>query len=763
MRIRTRYLEAVSPPRTSPARSIQLLVAALALLVACKSSSSSAVAPILPPGDPSPYDAGVPADPREPILAAVVGHLLSTEHLEAHPVDDTVSRKAFAVYLEDVDPGKLFLLQPDVAALREHSDRMDDEMREGYLALAHETDKILASRIPVVAAAVAERLKKPFDFTRDETLQTDGEKLTYCATEEELSDRWRKNLKLEVLARTALMEEMLEARKKAAKGDTPKSDEPPDAGVYPVEPIPDTVEGREKKARADLAKKYEGRFARLAKSEPLDRISLFLNAITSAYDPHTNYFAPANQDNFDIEISGSLEGIGAVLSEDDHYIRVVRVVPGGASWRQGELEAGDLIMTVAQAGEEAVDVGDMRLDNVVEMIRGPKGTVVTLTIQKPNGEVKVLSITRDVVEIEAAYARAALIRRPGIKQVGYIDLPSFYGESTVRHSAGTERSSAVDVARILAAFTKRNVGAVIVDLRGNGGGLLDDARLMSGLFIETGPIVQTRTREGKITVLSDNDPRVFFDGPVVVLVDRFSASASEILAAALQDYRRAVIVGPGPTHGKGTVQVVADLDRLGPASKLTSRLGMLKLTREQYFRISGGSVQWHGVQPDVPLPDPYSYIESGERFLDNAIPWSKVKPLEYEPWRKGSWNPDALAALSKKRVAASPVFAKVEKWTKLLQAQRDDTVVDLDRGDWDKERESDRKALDDASLDLTEGPERFKVLVVSYTGKHEEKPADTPEKRAGAKEIEKRWLERVARDPWIEESLAVLHDMTAAP
>ncbi|MBT8493153.1 MAG: carboxy terminal-processing peptidase, partial [Deltaproteobacteria bacterium] len=511
--------------------------------------------------------------------------------------------------------------------------------------------------------------------------------------------------------------------------------------------LPKGREAREKKAAEELAKNYDGRFSRMAKIEPLEPSESFFNALASVFDPHTRYLAPAEKDNFDIQMSGSLEGIGAVLSEDDHYIRVQEIVPGGASFRQGKLKAGDLILAVAQDGEEPVDVADMRINQVVQMIRGPKGTVVTLTVKKPDDSIEIIAITRDVVQIEAAYARGAVIDGPDGGKLGYVSLASFYGNTRARPGRTPQRNSSDDLRRLFLEMEKRKVPGVILDLRGNGGGLLDHARQIAGLFIPTGPVVQTRYPKEDSQVLSDDDPAVVYTGQVVVLVNRFSASASEIVAGALQDYQRAVVVGTGPTHGKGTVQMIFDLNRLRGAPGLP--LGVLKLTIQQFYRINGESTQFRGVVPDVLLPDPVGHLESRERDLDNAIPWDKVDPLQYSTWSGKSWKLPELTARSKTRVAGNQLFKKIMERSAYLDGRRKQTKVPLQRDKWLARRKADREALEKADPKLDEAPAVLKPQVINYTGKL---------KKVDRERI-KAWKKSVSRDPWLNEARNILADM----
>lgn len=737
--------------------------------VGCSSPTSTPSAP--PPAKtaaPVPVEKafeGLPeiaADPREAILAEAVTMMLTREHLRHRDIDDEVSQAAFPVYLEHLDGQKLFLLKNHVIALERYEDRMDDQMRDGNLALARKGAGLMAARQKVIASLIADRLTKPFDFTLKEELETDAEKLDYSATEEDLRDRWRKVLKLQVLERIAQMEQtekaLKEAQEKAKEKKEPPKPEDEDAAQKALEEIPKTLEGKEKKAREDLATGYSARFSRLEDMDPLQPAEAFLNAIATVYDPHTQYLPPAEKENFDIAMTGSLQGIGAALGEEDHYIQVRELVPGGASWRQGELEAGDLILAVAQRGEKAVDVTDMPIDKVVKMIRGPKGTVVTLTVKKADGTVENISITRDVIEIEASYARGAVLDLgPKHEPKGYIYLPSFYDNASAGGRQAKARNATRDILELLRIFQGRKLGGVIIDLRGNGGGLLDHARDITGLLVKQGPVVQTRTSSGEMEVLGDRDPMMAFDGEVVVLVDRFSASASEILAGALQDYGRALVVGTGPTHGKGTVQIVVDLNRLrsgGPGDPL----GVLKLTVQQYFRVNGESTQWRGVMPDVVLPDPAGYLESGERFIDHSIPWSEVRAVPFPKYDRGG-DKKKLAALTRERLAKQPVFEKIQERSKLLTARRDETVMPLERAAWRKKRDEEKAALEAVDPKLSEGKPRFEVVVVGGEAK---KPAKGNSADEAIRARLDEWQKSLARDPFVEEALHLLDDMAAA-
>ena len=743
-----------------------LVSAALPLLVlACRSphgtdagiaSPPSASSVVADGGRPVVTDdlAELPRDPREVALAGAASAFLEQEHVLARPIDDAVSKEAFKRFIEELDSSKLFLLEGDVQKLARYETNMDDELKAGDLVLGRKAGALLATRRKVVADTVAKILATPLDFTANESIETDPKKRVFCKSEEELAARWRGVLKLQVLERTQELEDILEKKKNPKPAD-PKANADPDdakreaAAEKALGEIPATFEGRRDKVQKELTTRFATQFVRLGSVDKLEPTQFFINALNGAFDPHTTYLPPAEEAELGIALTGRLEGIGATLREQEHYILVNDLVPGGAAFQQGKLEVGDLILSVTQEGKEPVDVMDMPIGKVVSMIRGPKGTVVILKVKKQDGRLETISITRDVVRIEATYARGAVLKTKTNGDIGYVHLPGFYGES----KKPGERNATEDMRTILNQLTKKNVTSLVFDLRGNGGGLLTHARDIAGLFVKEGPVVQTKDGKGQVEVLKDKDPSIAFNGNVVVLVDRFCASAAEIVAGALQDYERAVVVGTSATHGKGTVQAVIDLDQQ-MRKKQGDPLGLYKVTVQEYFRVSGGSTQLKGVVPDILLPDPTSFVESGERILPHAIPWSTIAPAQFTKVAH-PWKIPELSTASTTRTSASPELATVTKLAKLMEERKDKSMKSLERGAWQAEYK--RSKADVEALDPKKRDQKPTLMEVAPLG---EQAATSPDPRI-QRTLDK-WKDSLARDLWVDETTKILADMKKA-
>ncbi|SFQ48061.1 carboxy terminal-processing peptidase [Hymenobacter arizonensis] len=615
-------------------------------------------------------DSAVPT--KDQVLIGTMLQGLTQAHYQPEKIDDNFSKRVFGLYLKHLDYRKQFLLASDVEQLRRYQTEIDDQLKSGSSEFLNLSTKLITERTKEMQSLYREILAKPFDFTVEETFQTDFEKAPFPANKAAQREMWRKLLKYETLSRVS---EMIEAQEKAKEAKPSAAIAAPSAAnpeaPTAAEPVR-TPAQMEAEARKRVLKYYDDQFTDLSETDANERLSTFANTIANAYDPHTEYFAPKAKEDFDYEMTGRFEGIGATLREKDGLIYVDEIIPGSASSRQGDLKKGDAIIRVAQGMAEPVSIEGWRTAKAVTLIRGKKGSEVRLTVKKPDGSTKVIPIIRDVVVVDEKYAQSSIITDKGQK-IGYLRLPGFYAD--FNDNGG--RSSSDDVKKELAKLNAEGVKGVIFDLRFNGGGSLTDAVSMAGLFMESGPMVQVRDGQGRTQVLTDNDPRVQYSGPLVVLVNKYSASASEILAAAVQDYRRGVVMGSTSTYGKGTVQRIFDLDEALPAELNSVKpIGSLKLTTQKFYRVNGGSTQFKGVVSDIVIPDLYSYLDQGEKEMDYPLKWDEIQPARFRPWN----NPpaiDKLRANSKARVATNPSFKVMDEMVKSMRKRKDETTVSL--------------------------------------------------------------------------------------
>jgi len=593
---------------------------------------------------------------KDKVLMQAILSGLGQMHYKPIDVDDEFSKRVFDLYIDQLDGLKLFFLQEDIDKLRKYENKIDDEVSMSSFEFFDEATSIVESRKLEVQELYKEILAEPFDFKKDEKINLNYEKRTYATTAAERKENWRKRMKYRVLSSYVSKYNKQEKAKENKEEDLE---------------IKSNVE-LEKEAREKELKNNDDWFKRMAELDHRDHVSGYFNAITSAFDPHTNYLAPKKKDNFDIQMSGRLEGIGARLQRSDDEIKVVYIVPGSASWRQKELEVDDIIIKVAQGKDEAVDVSSMRLDDAVVLIRGKKGTEVRLTVKKVDGSTKIIPITRDIVVMDESYAKSAILdyEKNG-KKIGFINLPKFYADFT--KTGG--RYCASDVRAEVEKLKKENVDGMILDLRNNGGGSLNDVVKMSGLFIDEGPIVQVKYKGKEPKLLKDNQVGAVYDGPLVIMVNQGSASASEIMAAAMQDYNRAVIVGSN-TFGKGTVQRFLDLDKAVSSFDELKPLGSVKLTTQKFYRIDGNTTQLEGVAPDIILPDRYRYIETGEKEHDYPLGSDKIAKADYD-MDNSVKNLSAIVSASKQRTAVNPIFQKIDAHAKEVKEERDNPFNSL--------------------------------------------------------------------------------------
>lgn len=670
---------------------------------------------------------------REMVLGNILKGALENMHLTGKEINNELSKSAFKVYLERLDYGKQFLLQGDVKQLEKYRETFDDMIISGDLAVLELSSELLNKRIGQIEKYVEKLLEKPLNYKEKEFLETDPKKRTFPKTEKELYAHWDRLMKYEVLNRIV---DKKEEQNGLVTDENGKKKKPTTEKKLSDSEI-------EKDSRQKVLKSYKKIFSRLVNEKRSDKLDKFYNAITKVFDPHTNYLIPEEKEDFDIDMSGKLEGIGAILREDNSYIKVERIVPGSASWKTKEVEAEDVILKVAQGDDEPVDVVDMSLRDAVKLIRGKKGSEVRLTIKKPNGLIKVVPIIRDVVEIDESYVKGTVLElAPNKTKIGYITIPKFYRDFNDRNGRNVTDDTRKEIERL----NKEGVEGLIVDLRNNGGGALEDARMISGLFIEKGPIVQVKATAGNPDVLADTDPKIDFKKPTVVLINRFAASASEIVAAALQDYNRAVIVGGEFSHGKGTVQAVVDLDGyVSPMAKSYSPLGALKITIQKFYRVNGSSTQYRGVTPDIILPDQFSHLESGEKFLDYSIPWGEVKAVKYTKW-KPKYDVKKLRTASQARVKKSEKFKHIIDSISWYKEQKERSKRSLVMTDFEKDRKTIREMAD-----VFKKEEENKDLKVTDLSPDAKEKAQMEKFEEFSKTLKK--------DAVIEESMYIIQDM----
>lgn len=661
----------------------------------------------------------------------LIGYMLSKQlpvmHFSDKVMNDDLAYAAFDLYLKQLDYQKRFLLQSDVDKLSLLAPAIDNNLLEGDIVLPDVGYQILAERIKETKKMSEELLGQGFDYNRDEGYETDSDKLKYAATMSDLRERWRKLLKAQIISRFLdLSEEQEENTDKEKKSDKELW----------------------KEAEEKIAKRNLNFFNRMDQETQQDHYDRFFNAITRAFDPHTNYMPPANKEDFDIHMRGSLEGIGALLREEDGYIKVVSIIPGSASARQGLLQAEDVILRVGQGDEEPVEITDMRLREAVRLIRGPKGSVVRLTVKKPDATKVVIPIQRDVVQIEETFVKSTLLDSPDGTKVGYVVIPSFYRDFEKTRNGSNARNSTDDTRKEIEKLKEEGISGLILDLRNNGGGSLMDAVDTSGLFVKTGPVVQVKNSYGNKRVLSDDDPSVSWNGPLLVLVNQFSASASEILAAALQDYGRAVIVGGAHTHGKGTVQTLIDMNENIPLLHLKKYedLGALKVTIQKFYRVNGGSTQYKGVEPDIVLPSLFQHLESGEQYLDNSLPWDQVDPVPFTRYASSNYDLESLFEKSEKRVKDNEGLQVIADEAAKATERSEQTSISLELSEMKVKR-------DEAEI----ARNKIGAHYMKYRHEKDSDQGENPE--SNSSDDKDKWKEEVKEDPYIHESLLILEDM----
>ncbi len=664
---------------------------------------------------------------KDKVIIYILKNILTRGHYVKKDMNDDFSKHVYNEFINNLDPSKRYFTQEDLKEFSQFKYQIDDQLKESKIDFYTLVYGRFLEKVDAAKITYKNLLKESFDYTKNETIDLDYEKTPFAKNENALIDHWRKQLKLQILGNIEEKEEQEENKLKEDSTHKKK-----------------TFKELEIEARKVVLKNMDDLYVRIDELENSDWYSTFLNSVVSGFGPHTTYMSPRIKSRFDQDMSGKLEGIGARLQKEGMYTKIVELVSGGPAWKQGELESGDIILKVAQGEKEPLDIVGMRLDDAIKFIKGKKGTEVRLTVKKKlDNSIVIISIIRDVVELEETFVKSSIVEKNG-KLYGIINLPKFY----IDFSDTDNRNATIDMEKEIARLKAQNVEGLIVDLRNNGGGSLKTAIEIGGLFIEKGPIVQVKYRDEEANVKNDTDEKTQWNGPLVVMVNEMSASASEILAAAMQDYGRGVIIGGKQTYGKGTVQNVLPLNYY--VKKYPDDLGALKMTIQKFYRINGGSTQIEGVYSDIAMPGRYSYMEYGERDLDGALPWDKVPQAKYTKTNSYE-NFDNVVYNSKERINKDEKFISINEYAKWLKKNQDDDLYSLNyssfKQDSDQRQEEAKKFKDifKFTSNLTFTSPKYELNLF-------EKDTVLKDKRFA-------WHENLKKDIYMDEALNVLSEL----
>ncbi len=665
---------------------------------------------------------------KDKLLIQLITYLLEQGHFDPKDINDELSAGIYSTFLEQIDPFKSYFTQSDINEFAKFKTEIDNQILAYDVSFFNIVYKRFLSRFEESKKIFSKVLKQPFDFDLDEQYFTDYENSVYVNTKAEMLDRWRKQLKFYAISN---YHDLIMAEDKLKEADP----------NY----VSKSLSEIESEARASILKRMTENFSALEDLRRDEWLSVYVNSIAEEFDPHTFYFAPSDKDRFDAQMSGKYEGIGARLQKRMDEITITELISGGSAWRQNKLEVGDAIIKVRQEDEaEAVNVVGMRLDDAVKLIKGPKGTNVILTLRKVDGTIEDLSIPRDEIELEETYAKSTFVKKDGTT-FGVINLPKFYIDFQDYNS----RNAAKDVKTEIERLKAEGIEGLVLDLRNNGGGSLKTVVDIGGLFIEEGPIVQVRSTGEDKEVLKDKERAIDWEGPLVILVNELSASASEILAAAMQDYERAIVIGSKQTYGKGTVQNIIDLNRM-VRSNTNGDMGAFKFTTQKYYRINGGSTQLEGVKSDVVVPGRFSYIDMGEKDQDNPLVWDEIEPATYTVWER-PFDYETIILNSKKRLNSSTEIKLIDDNARWIKSIRDQSIYELNIEKYAQNieiREKESKRFDD-------------LLDYQTDLKFQSLPYELPimEQDTVYKTNRTRWYENLSKDIYMEGALNVLGDI----
>lgn len=690
---------------------------------------------------------------KDKLLLDLITYVLEKGHYEPKDINDSFSSNVFDDFIDIIDPTKRYFLESDIKEFEQYRFQIDDQIKNTDITFFNLVYQRLIKRMDEAKVIYKELLEQPFDYSLNESISIDYREETFAANSRDLKERWRKQLKYNTLG--VYDNKISDGIQAAGYTKTEVGEKPADIAsastnikgfnLSATDKLGDlTVAEIEIAARETTKNTLDEFFDFIDDLERKDWFVQYINTIVDEFDPHTFYFAPDDKDKFDISMSGKFEGIGARLQKKPEGAKIVEIISGGPIWKNQSLEVGDEILKVGQEDEEPIDIVGMRLDDAIKLIKGPKGTTVDLTVRRVDGTIEEVSITRDVVVLEESYAKSATVEKEE-RKYGIIHLPKFY----VDFEDYTERNAATDVAKEVERLKEEGIEGLVLDLRDNGGGSLKTVVEMAGLFIKDGPIVQVRSSGKRKEVHEDKDERIQWDGPLVILVNELSASASEILAAAMQDYKRAVVIGSKQTFGKGTVQNVIPLDNIVRSNE-HGDLGAIKLTTQKFYRINGGSTQLEGVKSDIVVPDRYSYIDLGERDQENPLEWDKISPADYEVWN-GYIDFETAIKNSKERMVNNAQIKLIEENAKWLKKQQDQTSVSLNYQAF-KTNEEKAKKESDYFKSLRNYDSKLTFQSLRYETELFTQDSVLREKRD-------RWHKNLAKDIYVEEAVNVLQDL----
>ena len=666
---------------------------------------------------------------KDNLIIQLITYVLDQAHYLDKEINDEFSEKVFDTFLENLDPYKRYFYASDIEEFSKYKYLIDDAFKNPNLDFFELVYKRYTKRMLESEKIFNDILSKPFDFNKDEVCECDFEELDYVKTKDQLFDRWRKLLKIYVI----------ENYHNEIEDDLRKSKEDSDFILRNPVLI-------EKKTRETLKETMQQNYAFISEEmQRSDWFSVYINSFVSQYDPNTSYLDPESKDRFDVDMSGNYAGIGARLQKKIDKVEITEVISGGPAWRDNILEKGDAILKVRQDNEdEPVGILNMRLSEAVKLIKGKKGTKVHLTIKKVDGTVTEVSVKRDIVLLEETYIKSSIVEKDN-NTYGLINIPKFY----IDFDNQSNRDAAKDLRTEIERLKEQGIQGLVIDLRNNGGGALKTVVDMAGMFIKNGPVVQVKYFDKEKQVLSDRDRSVLWTGPLVILVNEGSASASEILAAAMQDYKRAIIIGGNQTWGKGTVQNVFPLNRM-VRGNTNGDLGALRYTTQKYYRINGGSVQLEGVKSDINVPYRYKYLEFGEKDSENPLQWDEIDKVEFDTWNS-NFNFEEAITKSNKRMANNEYLKLVDENAKWIKSVRDNKLINLN--------------YDKFKLELEENSsitEKFKALndySMNYSFKSLPYELDLIKNDSVLGLKRERWHKSLNKDFYIDEALNVLSDL----